>query len=76
LFLAGKGTTAMDHTLYSPGMAPANFWLFLKLKSVLKGKLFLDVEDFKSSLKKILADIPVQDFKNCFEQWPTLACSE
>jgi hypothetical protein len=36
---------------------------------VLKGKCFLDVEDIKASVKEILTDIPVQDFKNCFEQW-------
>jgi hypothetical protein len=37
---------------------------------VLKKTHFLDADDIKSSVKKILTDIPVQDFKNCFEQWP------
>jgi histone-lysine N-methyltransferase SETMAR len=46
-FLAGKGISAMDHQLYSPDLAPADFWLFPKLKSELKGKFFLDVEDIK-----------------------------
>jgi hypothetical protein len=36
---------------------------------VLKGRLFLEV-DIKSSEEKILTDIPVQDVKNSFEQWP------
>jgi transposase len=60
----------MDHPPYSPDLAPADFWLFQKLKSVLKGRPFLDVEDIKSSVKKILTDIPVQDSKNSFEQLP------
>jgi hypothetical protein len=60
----------MDHQRYSPDLAPADFWLFAKLKSVLKGKPFLDIDDIKSSVKKILEGIPVQDFKICFEQWP------
>jgi hypothetical protein len=34
---------------------------------VLKGKRFSDVENIKS-VKEILTDISVQDFKNCFEQ--------
>jgi transposase len=51
-FLPGKGISAMDHPLYSPDLAPADFWLFLKLKSVLKGKRFSDVEDIKSYVKK------------------------
>jgi histone-lysine N-methyltransferase SETMAR len=62
-FLAGKGISAMDHPPYSPDLALADFWLLPKLKSVLKGKRFSDVEDIKSSVKKILTDIPVQDFK-------------
>jgi hypothetical protein len=58
------------HTVpYSHGLAPADFWLFPELKSVLKGKHFLDIEDIKSPVKKNLTDIPVQDFKNCFDQW-------
>jgi hypothetical protein len=35
----------MDLPSYSPDLAPADFWLFPKLKSVLKGKRFSDVED-------------------------------
>jgi hypothetical protein len=60
----------MDHPLYSPDLAPADFWLFPKLKSVLKGKRFSDVDDIKAPVKKMSTDIPVQDFKNCSEQWP------
>jgi hypothetical protein len=50
--LTGKGISAMDHLPYSPELAPADFWLFPKLKSVLKGKRFLDAEGIKSSVKK------------------------
>jgi hypothetical protein len=32
-------------------LAPADFWLFPELKSVLKGKRFLEVKDIKSSVK-------------------------
>jgi histone-lysine N-methyltransferase SETMAR len=44
-FLAGKGISAMDHPPYCPELAPADFWLFPELKSVLKGKEFSDAED-------------------------------
>jgi hypothetical protein len=53
-FLAGNGISAMDHLSYSPDLTPANFWLFPKLKSMLKVKHFSDVEDTKSSAKNIL----------------------
>jgi histone-lysine N-methyltransferase SETMAR len=69
-YLTRKGISAMDHPPYSPDLAPAHLWLFPKLKSVLKGKRFSDVKDIKSSAKICLTDIPVQNFKNCFKQWP------
>jgi hypothetical protein len=70
-FLAGKGISAMDHPPYSPDLALADFWLCPKLKSVLKVKrFFFDYEGNKSYVKKKLTYIPVQNFKNCFEQCP------
>jgi hypothetical protein len=43
-FSAGKGTSSMDHPPYTPDLAPADFWLFPELKSVIKGKHFSDFE--------------------------------
>jgi histone-lysine N-methyltransferase SETMAR len=68
--LAGNGISAMDHPPHSPDLAPADIWLFPKLKSVLKGKRFSDLVNITSYVKKVLTDIPVQDFKNYFEQRP------
>jgi hypothetical protein len=69
-FLAGKGISATEHPPSSPDLASADFCLFPELKRVLKEKRFSDVKDMKSSVKQMLTDIPVQDFKNCFEQRP------
>jgi hypothetical protein len=62
-FLAGKGISALDHQPYSPDLAT-------KLESVLKGNRLFDIEDIKSSVKKDMLNILVQDFQHCFEQWP------
>jgi hypothetical protein len=51
-FLAGKGISAMDHPPYSTDLTPADFWLFPKLKSVLKGMRLLEAENMKSLVKK------------------------
>jgi hypothetical protein len=67
-FLAGKGIST-DHLQNSPNLTPADFLLFPKQKSRLKGKHSLDVEDIISGIK-MLTHTLVQDFKNCFEQWP------
>jgi hypothetical protein len=66
-FLAGRGIFVMDYPPCSD-LIPADFWLFLKLQSVLKGKPFLDVVNIESSVKK--ANIPVHYYENCFEEWP------
>jgi hypothetical protein len=63
-FLIGKSISAMAHLPYSPDLASAHFWLFPKLKSVMKGKCFLNTEGIKSCEKNF--DIPIQDFKSCF----------
>jgi hypothetical protein len=51
-FLVGKGISAMDHLPYTPELAPADFWLLPKLKSVLKGERFSDIEDIKLSVEE------------------------
>jgi hypothetical protein len=33
------------HKLYSPDLTPNDFWLFPKIKSALKGRVFHDTED-------------------------------
>jgi hypothetical protein len=48
-FLAGKHISATDHP-HSPHLAPADFWLFQKLKTVLKRERFSDAEGVKSSV--------------------------
>jgi hypothetical protein len=37
----------MEHSSYSPDLAPNDFWLFLKVKSDLKGRGFQDIEDIQ-----------------------------
>jgi hypothetical protein len=65
-FLVGNAISAIDHLLNSPDLTPADFWLFPELRKVLKGSLS-DFDDMNSSVTKILIDIPVQGFRNCFE---------
>jgi hypothetical protein len=46
-FLAKKSIIEMRHPSYPPDFAPNDFWLFLKLKSALKGRRFQDTGDKK-----------------------------
>jgi hypothetical protein len=65
-FLAREGISAMDHP--SLDLAPADFWMFPKFKSVLKGSIVWTLRTLNHLWKKFW-DIPVQDFITCFEQW-------
>jgi transposase len=68
-FLANKNITVMEHPPYSPDLAPCDFYLFPKIKSVLKGTYFLSVEDVKVQTTEILNSLTENDMQNCFERW-------
>jgi len=59
----------MGHPLYSPNLAPNDFWLFLKMKSTLRGKRFQDIEHIQKTLTTALKAIPQQEFHKCFKEW-------
>jgi hypothetical protein len=68
-FLDQKFITEMEHPPHSPDLDPYNFWLFLKIKSALKGRRFQDTEDILKNMTIALKAIPQQEFQNCFQQW-------
>jgi len=47
-FLANKNITVLEHPPYSPDLTPCDFYLFPKIKSVLKGTHFVSAEDVKA----------------------------
>ena len=68
-FLAKHQITQAIQPLYSPDLAPCDFWLFPKLKSPLKGKRFQTVDEIQENMTEQLMAIPTKDFVDCFEQW-------
>jgi histone-lysine N-methyltransferase SETMAR len=68
-FLANKNITVTEHPPYSPDLAPCDFYLFPKIKLVLKGTNFLSVEDVKVKTTEILNSLTENDMQNCFERW-------
>jgi hypothetical protein len=45
--LADKGIPVLEHPPYSPDLAPCDLYLFLNLKSALKGTHFQSVDEVK-----------------------------
>ena len=55
-------------SLFSPS-CPEQLFLFPRIKKVLKGKHFADVEEVKQNMAEALKGIRIDKFKNCLEQW-------
>jgi len=70
-FLTKNGMTQLIHPPYSPDLAPCDFFLFPRMKKVLKGKRFADVEEVKTKTTEALKGITLQEFQDCFEKWKT-----
>ena len=68
-FLATKQITVLEHPTYSPDLAPSDFFLFPKIKEILKGRHFDDIDDIRSNTMAALKAIPQNRFQNCFEEW-------
>jgi hypothetical protein len=46
-----KSITEMEHPPYFPDLDPNDFWLFLKIKSAIKGRRLQDIEDIQKKKK-------------------------
>jgi len=68
-FLATKQIAVLEHPAYSPNLAPNDFFLFPKIKEILKGRHFNDIDDFRSNTMAVLKAISQNQFQNCFEGW-------
>jgi len=68
-FLATNQITVLEHPAYSPDLAPSDFFLFPKIKGILKGRHFDDIDDIRSNTTAALKAIQQNQFQNCFEGW-------
>jgi len=48
-FLATKQITVLEHSAYSPDLAPSDFFLFPKIKEISKRRHFDDTDDVRSN---------------------------
>ncbi|UYV62857.1 TIGD6 [Cordylochernes scorpioides] len=68
-FLAKNGTQILLQPPYFPDIAPNDFFLFPKLKAVLKGRHFDTRDDIIEKSPLALKSIPKEGYKNCFDNW-------
>ena len=71
-FLAERNIATLEHPPYFPDLAFfyfCYFFLFLKIKSVLKGTHCSDINSIKMAVMMELKKIPENSFQECFELW-------
>jgi hypothetical protein len=56
--LASKQITVLERRPYSPDLVPSNFFLFHKIKEILKGRHFYDIDGIQKTSSQ-----------NCIEEW-------
>lgn len=66
-FITKNHILTINHSPYSPDMAPCDFFLFGRLHLPMKGKRYADVEAIQKASTDILKDIPASELKHSFE---------
>lgn len=67
-FLEEKKVNVLEHPPYSPDLAPADYFLFPKMKGDLAG-LTMTRETFKPELERVLRSISEEAFTTAFQKW-------
>ena len=68
-FLAKNNNAVLEQPPYSPDLTPCDFFLFPKLKEVIKGTRFQDSDAIKTAVTRELQAIPGKPFQECVEAW-------
>lgn len=68
-FATKNGIITTDHPPYSPDLVPCDFFLFPKIKIIMRGEHFGDVENIKPEVTRLLNGLTSQDMQHCFKQW-------
>jgi hypothetical protein len=67
-FLAKKVIKLLSHPPYSHDLAPADFFLFFKLKKELADHTMTQ-EEFKNEWEGVLREVSKDDFAKAFVRW-------
>ncbi len=69
-FLEASQIKILEHPPYSPDLAPCDYFLFPKLKSLLRGHRFQSLEDMKTGVLRTLRSISADDFGEAITSMP------
>lgn len=66
-FLTRNRILSINHSPYSPDLAPCDFYLFGKMHLPMKGQRYLDIDAIQKACTDILRAMPVDDLKHSFD---------
>ena len=67
-FLTKMGIKTVPQPLYSPDLAPCDFWLFPKLEENLSGCRYETIEEMKEAVTKVVNALTQEDFHGAFQK--------
>ena len=68
-FFSERNIATLEYPPYSLDLVPCDFFLFPKIKSVLKRTRFSDIDSIKMAATTELKKIPENVFQECIESW-------
>ncbi len=66
-FLRDKEISVVPHPGLSPDLSPPDFWLFWRLKKMVRGVIYHNLEDLKAAVDAALDNIPAADFAHALQ---------
>ena len=67
-YLTKMDIKTVPSPLYSPDLAPCDFWLFPKLKEKLRGYRYETIEEMKEAVTKVIDTLTQEDFHGAFQK--------
>ena len=64
-----KKKVFLDYPSYSPDLAPCNYFLFPRVKHLMRGEHFSDIEGIKRETTKTLETAKLSEYEHCFSKW-------
>ncbi len=69
-FIGSNDIEMVPHPPYSPDLAPCDYFIFPRLKNMLRGHRHNNINDMKVAVNTALRNIPVQDFHDAIHSLP------
>jgi len=69
MFLTKHKITVLERLPYSPDLAPCDFFLFTKMKSVLQGTRFESVDAVRTKATELMNKLSEDNLQLCYQQW-------